>query len=100
MCYTPHMEKIFNWNSDKNQQLIEERGISFEDIILNISLGNELDIYEHPNKQRYPNQKVSVVRVEDYVYLVPFVENDEEIFLKTIIPSRKTTKQYIGDSNE
>jgi len=94
------MEKIFNWNSDKNQQLINERDVSFEDIVLNIHLGNELDIYEHPNKERYPNQKISVIRVEDYVYLVPFVENEDEIFLKTIIPSRKATKQYIGESNE
>lgn len=94
------MEKIFNWNSEKNQQLIQERGVSFEDIVLNIHLGNELDIYEHLNKERYPNQKVSVVLVEDYVYLVPFVESDDEIFLKTIIPSRKATKQYIGESNE
>ena len=94
------MEKIFNWNSDKNQQLINERGICFEDIVLNINLGNELDIYDHPNKERYPNQQVSVVLVEDYVYLVPFVESENEIFLKTIIPSRKATKQYIGESNE
>jgi len=94
------MDKIYNWNSEKNQQPIKERGISFEDIVINIHLGNELDIYEHPNKQRYPNQMVSVVLVEDYVYLVPFVENDEEIFLKTIIPSRKATKQYVGETNE
>ena len=80
--------------------LINERKISFEDIIVNINLGNELDIYDHPNQQKYPNQKISVVQVEDYVYLVPFIENDEEIFLKTIIPSRKATKQYIGGKNE
>jgi uncharacterized DUF497 family protein len=92
--------KIFTWNSDKNELLKNERNISFEDIIVNINLGNELDIYDHPNKERYPNQKISVVQVEDYVYLVPYVENDEEIFLKTIIPSRKATKQYLGDNNE
>ena len=86
--------KIFSWNSEKNEMLIKERNISFEDIIININLGNELDIYDHPN------QKISVVLVEDYVYLVPYVENDEEIFLKTIIPSRKATKQYIGGKNE
>lgn len=85
--------KVFTWNSDKNELLKNERNISFEDIIVNINLGNELDIYDHPNKERYPNQKLSVVQVEDYVYLVPYVENDEEIFLKTIIPSRKATKQ-------
>ena len=94
------MDKIFNWNSLKNQQLIDERSISFEDIVLNIYLGNELDVYEHPNIVRYPNQMISVVRVEDYVYLVPFVESDEEIFLKTIIPSRKATKQYLGEPHE
>ncbi len=94
------MAKTYNWNSDKNQQLMKERKISFEDIVLNINLGNELDIYDHPNNERYPNQQVSVVRIEDYIYLVPFVENENEIFLKTIIPSRKATKIYIGESNE
>jgi len=92
--------KVFSWNSEKNEILINERNISFEDIIVNINLGNELDIYDHPNQQKYPNQKISVVQVEDYVYLVPYIENDEEIFLKTIIPSKKATKQYIGEKNE
>ncbi len=92
--------KVFSWNSEKNEILINERNISFEDIIVNINLGNELDIYDHPNQKKYPNQKISVVQVEDYVYLVPYIESDEEIFLKTIIPSRKATKQYIGEKNE
>jgi len=94
------MGKTFNWNSDKNHQLINKRGICFEDVVLNINLGNELDIYDHPNNEQYSNQQISVVRIEDYVYLVPFVESENEIFLKTIIPSRKATKQYIGESNE
>ncbi len=94
------MAKTYNWNSDKNQQLMKEKKVSFEDIVLNINLGNELDIYDHPNNERYPNQQVSVVRIEDYIYLVPFVEDENEIFLKTIIPSRKATKIYIGESNE
>jgi len=59
-----------------------------------------VDIFEHPNQERYPGQKISVVLVEGYAYLVPFVENDEEIFLKTIIPSRKATRQYVGGSDE
>ena len=92
--------KIYAWNSDKNDLLIQERGISFEDIVLNIHLGNELDIYDHPNQERYPGQKISVVLVEGYAYLVPFAENKDEIFLKTIIPSRKATKYYSGESNE
>ena len=92
--------KAYAWNSEKNERLINERGISFEDIVVNIHLGNEVDIYDHPNQDRYPGQKISVVIVEDYAFLVPFVENDEEIFLKTIIPSRKATKQYTGGKDE
>ena len=89
--------KTYAWNSEKNEQLISEREISFEDIVVSIHLGYEVDIYDHPNQDRYPGQKISVVIVEDYAFLVPFVESDEEIFLKTIIPSRKATKQYLGD---
>ncbi len=92
--------KTYSWSSDKNEALKRERNISFEEIVLNIQLGNEIDIYDHPNKVRYPNQKISVVVIEDYAYLVPYVEEKNEIFLKTIIPSRKATKQYIGDANE
>ena len=92
--------KTYAWNSEKNAQLIGEREISFEDIVVSIHLGNEVDIYDHPNQDRYPGQKISVVIVEDYAFLVPFIESDEEIFLKTIIPSRKATKQYLGDKNE
>ena len=99
LCYSSNM-KTYTWNSEKNEILKKDRGISFEEIILNIQLGNEVDINDHPNIERYPEQKISVVLIEDYVYLVPFVENKEEIFLKTIIPSRKATKQYIGEPNE
>ena len=92
--------KTFAWNSEKNEQLISERNISFEDIVVSINMGNEVDIYDHPNQDRYPGQKVSVVVVEDYAFLVPFVEHEDEVFLKTIIPSRKATKQYLGDKDE
>jgi uncharacterized DUF497 family protein len=92
--------KTYAWNPQKNDQLIRERNVSFEDVVLNIQLGNELDIFEHPNQEKYPGQKIAVVMIEDYAYLVPYVENDEEIFLKTIIPSRKATKQYLGEENE
>ena len=92
--------EAFAWNSEKNKLLKAERGISFEEVVLNIQLGNEVNIFEHPNQERYPGQKISVVVIESYAYLVPFVENEEEIFLKTIIPSRKATKQYLGGSHE
>ena len=92
--------KSYAWNPEKNDLLKEERNISFEDVVLNIQLGNEVDIYDHPNQDHYPGQKISVVLIGSYAYLVPFVENEDEIFLKTIIPSRKATKQYLGGSNE
>ncbi len=97
MCaYNAHMPtaKIYNWNPEKNQLLIKERGISFERIVFEISSGNELDVLEHPNQQKYPGQRISIVQVDDYVYAVPFVETETEIFLKTIIPSRKATKLF------
>lgn len=88
--------KQFNWNEDKNIQLQQERKISFEDIVLAIKNGDILDIIEHYNKEKYPHQLIFVVKLKEYVYLVPFVENETEIFLKTIIPSRKMKKQYLG----
>ncbi|MBE9568611.1 MAG: BrnT family toxin [Proteobacteria bacterium] len=92
--------KVYSWNPEKNDLLQKERGVSFEEIVLNIQLGNEVEIYDHPNARKYPNQKISVVLIEDYAYLVPYVEDKDQIFLKTIIPSRKATKQYAGDENE
>ena len=92
--------KYFNWNNNKNDQLKEERDISFEEIVFWITHDGLLDIIEHPNKTKYPNQKIFIVRTHDYVHLVPFVENDEEIFLKTIIPNREMTRKYLGDNDE
>lgn len=88
--------KPFKWNRDKNQQLQQQRGISFYDIIQTIEQGNLLDVIKHYNPDKYPSQKIFIVKIDNYVYLVPFVENDLEIFLKTIIPSRKMTKIYLG----
>ena len=91
--------KLFNWNYEKNQQLFKDRQISFEDILFCIQKGRLLDDIEHPNKAKHPNQRVFVVEVDGYAYLVPYVESDDEIFLKTIIPSRKATKHYLGDES-
>lgn len=90
------MKKI-RWNEEKNKLLQNERGISFEDVVFQMSAGNILDTVEHPNKEHYPNQQIHVIKIEKYAYLVPFVESENEIFLKTIIPSRKATKTYLGD---
>jgi len=92
--------KTYAWNPEKNELLRKERGICFEDVVFHIEAGDAVEIFEHPKQEKYPGQQVIVVRVEEYVYLVPFVENDDEIFLKTIIPSRKATKKYLGDDNE
>ncbi len=88
--------KSINWSLDKNQQLADERGISFEDVIVYIQQGDILDIIEHPNQEKYPGQRVFFLDIDGYVYLVPYVEDRKEIFLKTIIPSRKATKMYLG----
>lgn len=88
--------KIYKWNVDKNQELILKRAVSFEEVIEAINNGDLLDIIQHYNQDRYSHQKILVVKIRDYVYLVPFVENKSEIFLKTIIPSRKMKKKYLG----
>ena len=92
--------KQYNWDNQKNDKLRRERRISFEVIIFCIEKGYLLDILEHPNKKRYKGQKIFVVQVEDYVYLVPFVEKEKEVFLKTIIPSRKATRVYLKGGSE
>jgi len=87
--------KYFAWNPTKNAQLRTERGISFEEIIYQIEMGRLLDIVEHPDPSKYPGQRIFIVAVREYAYLVPFVESDTEVFLKTIIPSRKATRKYL-----
>ena len=88
--------KYFDWNKEKNEHLKKTRGISFEDVINNINVGNLLESIGHPNKEKYPNQKMWVVKIEDYVYLVPVVEDEKKFFLKTIFPSRKATSKYLA----
>jgi len=83
----------FNWNSEKNNWLKEERGISFEEVVHWIGQGYLLDVVKNPSSN-FPDQLVLIVNVRDYAYLVPIVENKQEIFMKTIIPSRKATKKY------
>jgi uncharacterized DUF497 family protein len=89
--------KYFDWNNEKNEEIIKDRGISFEEVVFCIMHDGLLDIIEHPNKSKYPNQKILIVDIDKYAYLVPYVEDDELVFLKTIIPSRKMTKQYLGE---
>ena len=98
--------KPFEWNDEKNERLKEERGmesaqggrqfcVSFEDILYYIDKGDVLDIVPHPLQAKYPGQKMFVVAVDNYAYLVPFIETEKGVFLKTVIPSRKATKKYL-----
>ena len=97
VCYVWAMT-LFNWNLEKNIWLRYERSITFEDVVYHLTHGGLLDTIEHPNQKLYPGQKIFVVNIENYACLVPFIENDKGIFLKTIIPSHKMTKQYLrGD---
>ena len=86
----------YKWNYEKNERLKAERGLSFEQVILHIERGDLIDVIEHPNQSKYPNQQMLIVKIKNYAYLVPFVEDEEGKFLKTIIPSRKATREYLG----
>lgn len=88
--------KVYNWSAEKNQALIKERGVSFEEAAYYIQAGGLLDDLVHHNNEAYPNQRIFVVVIGGYVYLVPYVEDRDQVFLKTIIPSRKFTKRYLG----
>jgi len=92
--------KSINWNTEKSLALKELRGICFEDAIFYTEKGHILDDYLHPNQKTHPGQRIMVVNVANYIYLIPYVENEEELFLKTIIPSRKATQKYLGERNE
>lgn len=91
--------KPFRWNHDKNEALKIERSISFEEIVLAVEADGLLDQLRHPNPEKYPNQSVLVVTLEGYVYLVPYVEEPDYFFLKTVIPSRKATRDYLLRNN-
>lgn len=88
--------KHINWNIEKSHVLKEIRGICFEDVIFHIEKGDILDDYQHSNQQKYPGQRIMVVGINNYAYLVPYIENEDELFLKTIIPSRRATEKYLG----
>lgn len=92
--------KLYEWSPEKNEWLRQERGVAFEDIVFHLAHGGLLDTIEHSNQEQYPGQRIFIVNVEGYACLVPFVEDDEVIFLKTIIPSRKMTRQYLGGDGE
>ncbi len=83
------LQKVILWSEDKNRKLKKERKVSFEDVVVAIQSGDLLAVLEHPNQDKYPGQKMFIVNIKSYTFCVPFVETDEEIFLKTIFPNRK-----------
>lgn len=89
------MAKPFRWDPNKNEQLIQERSVSFEQISIAVENGDLLQIVQHPSATKYPRQKIMIVKIDGYAYLVPFVEEVDYLFLKTIIPSRKATRDII-----
>ena len=86
---------IFDWDPDKEKWLKENRGMSFHYVLFHIENDDLLDVREHPNKEKYPNQKLLIIKMNDYVYVVTYVQEQDTMFLKTIIPSRKETKRYL-----
>lgn len=92
--------KPFRWSAEKNDALRADRGVSFESIVVAIEAEGLLDVLAHPNQAKYPRQRVLVVAYESYAYLVPFVEEEDYFFLKTIIPSRKATRDYLNLGEE
>ena len=91
--------KSINWSTEKSVVLKSSRGICFEDVVFFVERGDILDDYLHPNQKDYPGQRMMVINIANYAYLIPYVENDEELFLKTIIPSRKATQRYLGEKS-
>ncbi len=86
---------FYKWNAQKNEWLKKERNVSFEEIVWHIEHGDLLDDVIHPNQKKYPNQRIMIVRVREYACIVPYVENDEGVFLKSVIPNRKATRDHI-----
>jgi uncharacterized DUF497 family protein len=86
--------KVFRWDNEKNELLKNSRGVCFEQVVILMEREDVLETIEHPNQNKYPGQKIATVMIDDYAYLVPYVQKSDEIFLKTIIPSRKATNKY------
>jgi len=87
--------RVFRWDNEKNELLKQSRSICFEQVVILMEREDVLETIEHPNQEKYRGQKIAIVRIDDYAYLVPYVQESDGIFLKTIIPSRKATNKYV-----
>lgn len=88
--------RLITWSEPKNAWLKENRGVSFEQVAVLIEQGKTMDVFDHPDQDKYPGQKIAVVEIDQYALLVPFEVDGDEMILRTIIPSRKSTKKYLG----
>jgi hypothetical protein len=98
MMYNRNMR--YEWDPAKNEWLKAERGISFEVIVFHLSQGDVWKLTDHPDQEAYPGQKIYFVNVEEYIYLVPHAIGKDYIFLKTIIPGRKATRDCKKEQKE
>ena len=89
--------KFLRWDNEKNEWLKQNRGVCFEEVVILMEREDVLETIEHPNQDKYPGQKIAIIRIENYAYLVPYIQESDEIFLKTIIPSRKATNKYVRE---
>jgi hypothetical protein len=89
--------KVFRWDNEKNEWLKQNRGVCFEEVVILMEREDVLETIEHPNQDKYPGQKIAIIRIENYACLVPYIQESDEIFLKTIIPSRKATNKYVRE---
>jgi uncharacterized DUF497 family protein len=87
---------MYRWNEEKNEILLSQRGVSFNDVLYELENNGIIDNYKHPDKNKYPNQYIYVVSLKDYIHYVPYIKEDDYRFLKNIIPSRKLNKKYKG----
>ncbi len=85
----------FDWDDEKNELLERTCGVCFEDVVVCIQNGDVLDVLRHPNRERYPGQCIIVLNINGYVWLIPYVKQKGVRFLKTAIPSRKATREYL-----
>ncbi len=92
--------KRIEWNKDKDKILIEGRKISFKLVAEIITNNDIVSVIKHPNQEKYPNQRMFLINIKNYIYMIPFVEDEEKIFLKTIIPSRKYTRDYLNKNKK
>ncbi|MBI3559384.1 toxin [Candidatus Gottesmanbacteria bacterium] len=92
--------KPFDWSVDKNEILKIERDVSFEDVVLAVQEGRLLKTVNHPNQEKHPGQKIMIIEIDNYAYVIPYVEDEQKFFLKTIYPSRAATKKYLIKNNE